>query len=287
MRIAATLLLLLWPALAGAVPLNVGHRGYSAAFPENTLAALRGAFEAGADWVEIDLQKSQDGQVVIFHDDTLERTSDGSGLVGAHTLAELRQLDAGSWFGAGFADEPIPTLEEALLEARARGPLLLDQKSSLLFGSEIAAALATTAFPLEHLWVTAWNDAQVADVRAALPGARILWTATTFGIGPSDFLDHMQAVGVDGISLVFENYTNTFPGLLADAQGRGLLAFAWNLEPFLPETPAKMAQAVQLGLDGYIVNDPALFALLVPEPGTGLLLGLDLALLAGRRRAPV
>ena len=161
-----------------AAPLQiVGHRGYSAFFPENTLRSLSAAFEAGADIVEIDLQKSSDGSVVIIHDATLDRTTNGTGAVADFTVAELQALDAGSWLDPRFSDETIPTLEEALVAAMGWGPLLLDQKSDLVFGAELADALSATGFPIGQVWVTAWNEVQVADVIANVPGATILWTA--------------------------------------------------------------------------------------------------------------
>jgi len=279
------LVVVVW--LAGpswAITVNAGHRGYSAAYPENTLASLRGAFDVGADMVEIDLQKSQDGVVVLMHDDTVDRTTDGTGLVKNLTLEELQALDAGSWFDPIFAGEPVPTLEEALLAGKGRGALLLDQKSGVTFGAEIAAAIATTAFPVEDLWVTAWEEAQVTNIQAqpALDGVRILWTETVVGQTVEEYLDHKVAIGVDGISVVFEMYSYNFPTLLPEAHSRGLLAYAWNIEPFLPETPEKMALALDLGLDGYIVNDPELFGSIIPEPSTALLFALGLAGLAVR-----
>lgn len=99
----------------------IGHRGYSARAPENTLAALRWALEAGADAVEWDVHVTACGTPVLFHDETLERTTDGRGRVEDHTLAQLRTLDAGSWFGELFAGEPVPTLAEALEEIRPFG----------------------------------------------------------------------------------------------------------------------------------------------------------------------
>ncbi len=98
---------------AMSLPLNVAHRGYSEAFPENTLVAVEAGFAAGANVVEIDLLKSSDGEVVIFHDDTLDRTTNGIGRVDQTTLADLELLDAGSWFAPEFTGERIPTPAEA------------------------------------------------------------------------------------------------------------------------------------------------------------------------------
>ena len=268
--------------------LNVGHRGYSAAFPENTQLALNAAFDVGADLVEIDLQKSADGAVVILHDDTLDRTTDGSGPVADHTLAQLQQLDAGSWLDPQFAGEPIPTLDQALGAAIGRGPLLLDQKSGLLFGAEIASALTATGFAVDDLWVTAWEAPQVADIRGHVPQASVLWTA----LSPddptpedwSDFLDAMALLGVDGFSFVdlFLLDSPFAPDFISQAQLRGFHVFAWNL---IPATASEMRRAIDAGLDGYIVDDPAGFSAVIPEPSVGLLLGIALVALAFAPRA--
>src|SRR5215475_6599931 len=94
--------------------LVIAHRGASGTCPENTLAAFRRAQELGAHMIELDVQLTRDGEVVVMHDWTLARTTDGRGRVASRTLAELRQLDAGSWFDPGYAREPVPTLREVL-----------------------------------------------------------------------------------------------------------------------------------------------------------------------------
>ncbi|WP_461211394.1 glycerophosphodiester phosphodiesterase [Desulfocurvus sp. DL9XJH121] len=95
-------------------PLCWAHRGYSARCPENTLPAFRAALDAGVHGVELDVNLSRDGELVVIHDETLDRTTSGAGPVAALTLAELKGLDAGSWFGPDFAGVRLPTLEEAL-----------------------------------------------------------------------------------------------------------------------------------------------------------------------------
>ena len=94
-------------------PPLVAHRGYSAAAPENTLAAFARAAELGVS-MELDVTLAATGEVVVIHDDTLERTTDGAGLVADISLEQLRTLDAGSWFDPAFAGERVPTLAEVL-----------------------------------------------------------------------------------------------------------------------------------------------------------------------------
>jgi glycerophosphoryl diester phosphodiesterase len=94
--------------------MNLGHRGAMSLAPENTLAAFAMAREVGADGVEFDAQLSADGELVIIHDHTLERTTDGHGAVSNHSLAELKQLHAGRWFDARYSGERIPTLQEVI-----------------------------------------------------------------------------------------------------------------------------------------------------------------------------
>ena len=92
----------------------IAHRGYSARAPENTLVAMGLAIESGADAVEFDLHTASDGTPVLFHDATLDRTTDGSGAILGRSLGQLSRLDAGSWFSAAFTGEPIPTLAHTL-----------------------------------------------------------------------------------------------------------------------------------------------------------------------------
>jgi glycerophosphoryl diester phosphodiesterase len=93
-------------------PRIIGHRGAAGHAPENTMSSIQKAFDLGATWVEVDVRLSRDGIPVLFHDDRLERTTDGNGTVAQKTLDELKRLDAGRWFDPAFADETIPTLEE-------------------------------------------------------------------------------------------------------------------------------------------------------------------------------
>lgn len=102
-------------------PFVIGHRGAAGHAPENTLSSIRKAHELGATWVEIDVKLSADGSPVIFHDDALDRTTDGSGNVADFDLRSLQGLDAGRWFGGGYFGERIPTLSEMVDALRELG----------------------------------------------------------------------------------------------------------------------------------------------------------------------
>lgn len=103
------------------IPKVIGHRGAKAYAPENTLASFHAAADLGIEWVELDAKLTKDGIPIIFHDEELSRCTNGSGLVAETTLEDIRELDAGLWFGDSFMGEKIPTLEEALNAIIDRG----------------------------------------------------------------------------------------------------------------------------------------------------------------------
>jgi len=108
----------------------IAHRGASADRPENTLAAFAHAIDSGAHWFELDCRITADGEVVVIHDATLQRTTDGEGRIVDTDLATLRTLDAGSWFDEAYAGEKIPTLDEALALADGRIGVYVEIKSA-------------------------------------------------------------------------------------------------------------------------------------------------------------
>ncbi len=111
-------------------PMVVAHRGCSGKSPENTLAAFKMACDLGADMIECDVRLTKDGQVVAFHDRTLDRTTNGKGRIESRSLEELKRLDAGSWFHARFAGERIPTLSEVLELLKDRAFLNIELKAN-------------------------------------------------------------------------------------------------------------------------------------------------------------
>lgn len=137
-----------WPR-----PVIFAHRGASAYAPENTLAAFRLAVRQGAHAIELDAKLTADGEVVVIHDATLERTTNGRGAVRAHTLAALKRLDAGRYFDAVFSGERIPTLAE-VFEAVGGQVLInveLTNYASLLDDLPQRVAALIRDFGLQHM----------------------------------------------------------------------------------------------------------------------------------------
>ncbi|MCR5416868.1 MAG: hypothetical protein K6E79_08735 [Pseudobutyrivibrio sp.] len=99
----------------------VAHRGYSSAYPENTLSAFAGAYACGANTVEFDVRKSKDNELVIFHDDTLEKINGETKSVADYSYSQLYELDDGKWFSKEFAKERIPTLDDTLSLLQSSG----------------------------------------------------------------------------------------------------------------------------------------------------------------------
>ncbi len=106
------------------IPLFIAHRGIRHRFPENTIASFQGAMDAGAHMIELDLCLTKDRQLVVIHDETVDRTTNGSGRVRLLTMEALAQLDAGSWFDPRFSGERLPTLAQVL--ALAKGKILVN-----------------------------------------------------------------------------------------------------------------------------------------------------------------
>ncbi|MEN1761824.1 glycerophosphodiester phosphodiesterase [Anoxynatronum sibiricum] len=111
-----------------------GHRGYSGVAPENTMAAFEKALKAGADGFELDVHLTKEGELVVCHDELLDRTTNGTGLIMDKTLTELKQLDAGGWYGEAYRNQSIPTLREALQLIVGKKSLVnIELKNSLIW----------------------------------------------------------------------------------------------------------------------------------------------------------
>jgi len=227
----------------------IAHRGYSARAPENTLIAIEAAVAARADAVEFDLQVSADGAPVLFHDDTLERTTDGAGRVGDMSLSELRALDAGSWFGAGFAGEPVPTLAAALASARGRVARLYPEIKAL---ETLEAVQRMVDAVVEHQLVEStvfismdWEALeQVRSLNARVGLGYIVEKVERAQDGLARAAADPRALADFRAAILLED-----PALAADAHRRGIELAVWTVDD-----PAQASALFALGVRRITTN---------------------------------
>ncbi len=149
----------------------VAHRGASEVAPENTLSAFHKAIDAGADAIEFDVQATSDGRLVVLHDSTLDRTTDGTGAVFETDWATIAQLDAGSWFSSDFAGEHVPPLEGVLGLPDVEIELELKGYGADFMRRVVDAVHAANA--LERVEFTGWNLPLLAMLKRETPSARV------------------------------------------------------------------------------------------------------------------
>ncbi|MGG0677452.1 glycerophosphodiester phosphodiesterase [Bacillus altitudinis] len=152
----------------------IAHRGSSSAAPENTIAAFDVAVEQGADYIELDVQMTMDQHIVVIHDDTVERTTNGNGLVKSYTLDQLKKLDAGSWFDQQYTNERIPTLQEILERYSQRIGILIEIKHpKRQIGIEKAVARIINRFAYSrHIIIQSFDVHALQRIKAFAPSLR-------------------------------------------------------------------------------------------------------------------
>jgi glycerophosphoryl diester phosphodiesterase len=259
------------------VPTEIAHRAGAALAPEQTLAAMDAALAAGATSMEIDVQLTEDDVPIIVHDQTLARTTDVAELfpgragdpVGSFTLAEVKQLDAGSWFGEQWAGQRIPTLDEWIDAMGGRAHLVLEVKfwpnntgtpeqqaamrtvldDSLATGSlgELAAAGKLTVSSFNHAFLKSFAQAHEDVPVGALTLARASATQ----------LDDWEAWAEE----VHANVGLATAADVAQNAARGLSTSLWTLQ-----SPASYRKALSTGADGLITDHPGLLAEVLAPP---------------------
>jgi glycerophosphoryl diester phosphodiesterase len=230
-----------------APPWVIGHRGAPAYAPENTMASFRRAAKLGATFIETDLRLSHDAQFVAMHDATLDRTSNGRGLVRDFTLAQLRELDAGSWFGPEFAGEKIPTLEEILAFAREADVVFyLEIKHEAGWGVHhgVAGALRG-ANEAARTVVISFDPSMLANLRRLDAG---LLMGFLFENPLENVVEKAQQIGVRQICPRADLVTRE---LLSQAHEAGLQVATWTVNE-----PAQMDALIAMGVNGIMSDYP-------------------------------
>jgi glycerophosphoryl diester phosphodiesterase len=204
----------------------LGHRGWAGAAPENTISSFRLALEdPRVEVIECDVQLSKDGELVVIHDYTVDRTSSGSGLVRDYTLEELRALDFGSWFEEAFAGERIPTLGEVLGLIGGKKKLLVEIKETagLYPGIESKVLAALEGFPTDMVMLESFNHALVARIKDLAPS---MTTGLIFYDNANLMIEQLEHARCEFAAIYFGNLTQK---LVDDLSERGISIFAWTL----------------------------------------------------------
>ena len=238
-------------------PFVIGHRGSPRAAPENTLASFRRAARDGATWVEFDVSLTSDGRAVIFHDDDLDRTSNGTGPLAVMPFDAIANLDAGSWFGPEFAGEPVPTLEEAL-ELFAELGLgfnmeIKPDRGREVKTAEIALTIARENWPAEAPLplISSFSRISVATAKDVHRG----WPRDLlFDRVSEDWKDIGAQLGVVSFGANYQHLSAERVRAMQDA-GYGVLAYtvndvaraktlkAWGIDAIFTDIPADMVKA--------------------------------------------
>jgi glycerophosphoryl diester phosphodiesterase len=222
----------------------IGHRGAAALAPENTLAAVERAIEDGADWVEIDVQETADGEVVLLHDSDFMKLAGSPLKIWNGSFAEVRELDVGSWFGPDFQGEGIATLEEVLLRARGRAKIVIELK---YYGhdqrlEERVAAIVDRTGMEDDIAVMSLDLRGVERMSALRPDFRTgLLAATAVG--------RLSQVDVDFLAVSLPLATTR---LLRQAHAGGKEVYVWTVND-----EVTMAHQLLQGVDGLITDHPA------------------------------
>lgn len=213
---------------------TIGHRGVMGVEPENTLRSFVRADREGLDGIELDLHLSKDGELVVMHDATVDRTTDGSGAIADLTLAELHELDAGQ-------GERVPVFEE-VVDAVSR-PLQAEIKD--VAAARVLAGVLRRRQLLDRVSVLSFHDAALAQIKELLPEARTVLVAGRTG---ADFVPRAQAVGAELVSLELRKISLD---VVERCQAAGIAVMAWTVN-----TPRELALARALGLDGAATDVP-------------------------------
>lgn len=239
-------------------PIVIAHRGASAYAPENTLAAVKKAISMGADMVEIDVQLTKDKQIVLMHDLTVDRTTNGKGRVKDLTFSEIRKLDAGSWFSDEFKGEKIPTLEEVIETINGKCKLLIEVKRVKTKKPEIEAKIIQLIDKYNaHGWCIVQSfETEVVKNIQSIDNSIECHKLVTMNIPVLPLhVDSRIKTGtiykyktVQGINPYYKMLNKR---KVDKIHGRGQKIFTWTVNEI-----EDMKQMVELGVDGIITNYP-------------------------------
>lgn len=232
-------------------PLIFAHRGACRVAPENTLPAFQAAIDLGADGIELDVQYSSDGKLMVIHNPTLEATTDGAGRVTAHTFEELRRLDAGARFAPHFAGTPIPTLDEVLELAAGRLLVNIELKAldTVTAGIGVDVVHCVRAHGMaDQVVISSFNP--LALRRAKSAGPEIECALLTAADLPG-WMRSRPTLWFSRADSIHPEHPMVDAAYMAWARGRGMAVRPWTVNE-----EAEMRRLIALGVDALITDLP-------------------------------
>ncbi|MFE7846456.1 glycerophosphodiester phosphodiesterase [Microbacterium sp. NPDC057407] len=226
------------------------HRGGAATVPENTLPAISAALTGHYPYVEVDVALTADGHPVLMHDETVDRTTDGTGRLASLTLAEVRRLDAGSWFDPAFAGTRVPTFAEFLdVVARSGGRAIIELKG-VWDAAAVARALAdVSSRDLEGSVALASFDARTLALCAA--ESEVVSRLLILKHLPQDVVAAAAQADVSGV-VVHRKAVLARPEVVDELHAAGARVVVYTLND-----DAQWDAMTALGVDGIVTDDPA------------------------------
>jgi glycerophosphoryl diester phosphodiesterase len=243
-------------------PAVFAHRGASAYAPENTLPAFQLALDQNADGIELDVTLSADGQIVVIHDATIDRTTNGKGPVKRMSYAAIRQFDAGRWFGEAFTGIHIPTLDEVLTLVGDRTITNIEIKPFYFPMRKLTGKVAEAVrrHGMENrVILSSFNPRALVMIHKLLPSVPVGLLLMPGGLGT--LVKSLFGRSVPYRSL-HPHYSAVTPEMIQDAGEMGYKIFAYTVNQ-----AEDMRQLFEMGIDGIITNDPPL-AIRIRSEGT-------------------
>ena len=233
------------------MPLILGHRGAPVVAPENTLAGFRKAIEMGSDGIELDVHLSRDGQIVVVHDERLERTTNGTGLVAQKSLAELAELDAAAKFAGGAEVQRIPTLDQVFDAVGDACRLInIEIKSGVVLYPGIEEKLVDLVRrrgAVDKVIFSSFNHYSLVELKRLAPEMAIGLLYMGALVDPWHYAAQLGAEALHPI------HFTVFPEFVAGAHAAGVQVNAWTCD-----SPADIRRMLASGVDAIITNDVSL-----------------------------
>lgn len=239
-------------------PLNIGHRGAAGLAPENTLAAFQAGVAAGADGVELDVQRTRDGHLVVFHDDDLQRLAGVRGSVVTSTLDQLRELDVGRHFALRFLGESIPTLDQVVEALPSTTLINLEAKRFTMGNDGLEAAIIQAIHHhnlLGRCLVSSFNPLilwRISRMDRTIPLGLLYEPGMSLGLGRG------WPRRVMPLAALHPYFEQVSPDLVSMAHDHGWLVNTWTVND-----PQDMARLIAMGVDGIITDRPDLLSALL------------------------